>query len=142
MMMEDMNLNNAKAIIILKRKDGEKEKETFKIKQVKTKEGVEYEETLIEFSNGKQITQNHTQDCCEHVYADFEAIDDLAYDYEFTEPLLFEEVEGYGFRFGNEGKMVSVPCYDVQNGYYSSVLRILYDYETVIPHCELEHQID
>ena len=134
--MEDMNLNNAKAITIhIKRQEDQEETGKFKIKQIHGDEDYSW----IELTNGKQIRAQHSQDCCEHVYADFKAIDDLAYDYEFTEPLIFEAVEGYGFRFGNEGKMVSVPCYDYQNGYYSDRLTIEYDNETMIDNCELEH---
>ncbi len=99
-------------------------------------------EDRIKFDNDDIITFYHEQDCCEQVYADFEAIDDLAYDYDFTKPLIFEEVEEFGFRFGNEGMMVSVPCYDCQNGYYSAWLDIYYNGYKVIDGCELEHQIE
>lgn len=43
------------------------------------------------------------------------------------EHLKFEEVDGYGFRFGNGGdEMFFIPCYNVQNGYYSSDVDIYY----------------
>lgn len=90
-----------------------------------------YEAKII-FNNGKEITTHHCQDCCEMVYAKVEDIDDLAYTYEFEEPLIFEAVEEYGFRFGNIGKMVSVPCYDEQNGYYNGILDVYYDGEHVL----------
>ena len=98
-------------------------------------------EEMIEFDNEKRITYYHDQDCCERVYADFEAIDDVAYDYEFEEPLTFEQVENFGFRFGNTGKMVSVPCYNSQNGWYSDDLEISYGANVVITDCEKKDDI-
>lgn len=89
-------------------------------------------ENEIMFSNNKKITYDHIQDCCEHNYADFLSIDDTVLDYIFTEPLTFEEVEGYGFRFGNKDRMISVPCYSEQNGYYTTDLSIYYDIILVI----------
>lgn len=81
----------------------------------------------IYFDNNKAITYYHDQDCCEHNYADFEQIDDLALTTEFDEELKFEEIENSGFRFGNENKMFFIPCYSKQNGYYSSDIEIYYN---------------
>lgn len=92
----------------------------------------------IHFTNGKSITCDHEQDCCEANYADFKQVEDLALEYEFTEPLTFEEVEGYGFRFGNHEKMVSVPCYSEQNGYYDNTVDIYYDDKQVLNSCDAE----
>lgn len=79
------------------------------------------EENLIEFSDGTRITCDHDQDCCEWNYADCEQLDDLARGYDFnTTKLTFEAVDGCGFRFGDRPeRMFFVPCYSVQNGYYS-----------------------
>lgn len=93
-------------------------------------------EGRIRFSNGKSITFDHLQDCCEYNYADFKQVDDIAYEYEFTEPLIFETVEDYGFRFGNKGKMVSVPCYSEQNGFYDSTVDIYYEGRIVLRDCD------
>lgn len=91
-------------------------------------------EDSIEFDNGKEITFEHEQDCCEINYADFEQLDSLARDVDFSEPLVFESCD-YGFRFGNPPiNMFFVPCYSIQNGYYSSLLNIFYDDKIVI-HC-------
>ena len=91
-------------------------------------------ESSIEFDNGKDIRFEHDQDCCEINYADFEQLDSLARDVDFSEPLVFEECE-YGFRFGNPPiNMFFVPCYSIQNGYYSSLLDIWYGDKEVI-HC-------
>lgn len=87
---------------------------------------VRAEEEYLEFSDGSTITSHHDPDCCEYNYADFTQIDDLAREWEFEHPILFEESE-YGFRFGNKDKMVFVPCYSNQNGYYSYSVSIYYN---------------
>ena len=88
----------------------------------------EINEDYIRFEDGSMITFQHYQDCCEWNYADFEQLDDLARSAMFdTANLTFEAVEGSGFRFGNkDGRMYFVPCYSVQNGYYSSDIQIFY----------------
>lgn len=89
----------------------------------------EYE---IEFDNGKKIIFDHDQECCEINYADFEQLDSLARDVDFSEPLVFESCD-YGFRFGNPPvNMFFVPCYSIQNGYYSAELDIRYGGKEVI----------
>lgn len=40
-------------------------------------------EVDITFDNGNRIYFDHEQDCCEHNYADFKQIDDLAWEWEF-----------------------------------------------------------
>ena len=88
---------------------------------------VEVKERELKFSDGSRITSEHMSDICVYNYADFEAIDDLAKEWEFILPLTFERADGYGFRFGNPpDKMVFVPCYSCQNGYYSSPVDIYY----------------
>jgi hypothetical protein len=83
-------------------------------------------EVDITFDNGNRIYFDHDQDCCEHNYADFKQIDDLAWEWDFDENLKFESCPHSGFRFGNEGRMVFVPCYSSQNGYYSTWIDIYY----------------
>ena len=87
---------------------------------------IEITEVDITFDNGNRIWFDHKQDCCEHNYADFKQIDDLALEQEFDEDLKFESCPNSGFRFGNEGRMVFVPCYSSQNGYYSTWINIYY----------------
>lgn len=58
----------------------------------------------IIFDNGNFIEYYHEQDCCENNYADFKALENLAYDYDFNECLIFE-YNNYGFRFGDRGRM-------------------------------------
>lgn len=91
------------------------------------------DEVAVVFDNGNKITFFHSADCCEWNYADFPQIDDIARGWDFDENLDFEAVDGYGFRFGNlPNKMVFVPCYSDQNGYYSSDVDIYYKNEQVL----------
>ena len=94
----------------------------------------------IRFDNGKRITFDHVQDCCERNYAQFEylkeELDGAIFDMEFQEPLVFEHLK-YGFNFGNHGKMFFIPCYSAQNGYYSRGVDIYFDDELVLD-CEGE----
>lgn len=86
----------------------------------------------ILFDNGSKITYYHERDCCECNYADFEQLQDTGIEYEdFSEPLRFEEVK-HGFRFGNPGQMYFVPCYSMQNGYYSTDVGIYYNDNQVL----------
>ena len=88
---------------------------------------VHIEEELLKFSDGSDIRLHHYPDCCEYNYADFSQIDDLAKEWEFEHPLTFEASK-YGFRFGNPpDRMVFVPCYTEQNGYYSYDVDIYYN---------------
>ena len=89
-------------------------------------------EDEILFDNGKAISYDHDQQCCEYNYADFKQLDDLARDYDFDENLMFEDVANCGFRFGDKHQMFFVPCYSEQNGYYSSDVDIYYDGHKVL----------
>lgn len=87
----------------------------------------------ILFTDGTEITYDHYQNCCEINYADFEQIDNIAMDTIFeTDNLMFQPVDGYGFRFGNENKMFFVPCYSKQNGYYSDEVAIYVNGKAVL----------
>jgi hypothetical protein len=88
----------------------------------------------ITFSNGKKITFDHMRHCCEYNYADFEQIDDAGRNAVYYEnELVFEAVEGAGFRFGNRGGIMTfIPCYSVQNGYYTKEIDIFYGGRTVL----------
>lgn len=93
---------------------------------------------IIEFDNGNVLTDHHQQDCCEHVYADFENLQVLtkigsnsmsSEDLEFDENLFanIELMEGVGFKIKDKnGIELFVSCYDFQNGYYSSDLELVY----------------
>lgn len=85
----------------------------------------------ITFDNGNYITYDHEQDCCEWNYANFHYLQDEAgvMSYDFPEELMFEVVNGSGFRFGSAYRKFFVPCYSDQNGYYSSDIDIYYKTE-------------
>ena len=98
---------------------------------------VHTEEELLKFSDGSEILSEHDADCCEYNYADFPQIDDIAKEWEFKHPIIFERCE-YGFRFGNKNKMVFVPCYSDQNGYYSYDVDIYYNGDLVLESVDCE----
>ncbi len=79
------------------------------------------EEGGILFDDGTKIEDHHEQDCCENVYADFEALKDSGIMDEEIEKIEIEGVEDSGFRLNKH----FVPCYDRQNGYYSSSLSLI-----------------
>lgn len=87
---------------------------------------IEVQDNLLKFDDGTIITCDHEQDCCEYNYAKFDDIDSLCRKTDFdTKNLTFEKIDGSGFRFGNLPlKMFFVPCYSMQNGYYSDWLDV------------------
>lgn len=85
----------------------------------------------IRFDDGTFMSFNHCSECCEHNYADFQQLDDLARGYTFKGKLLFESCEG-GFRFGDSRRMFFVPCYSEQNGYYTREVDILVNGKMVL----------
>lgn len=82
-------------------------------------------EDFIFFDNGNKIEYNYYPTCYEENYADFKQLEDAAYSYDFDENLLFERCD-YGFRFGDKKRMFFIPCYSVQNGYYSNDIDLFY----------------
>lgn len=77
----------------------------------------------ILFSDGSILVALHEQECCEHTYADFCQLEDEAKTHRFLRPILIETCKG-GFRFGDTRRKFFVPCYSVQNGYYSNRLEV------------------
>lgn len=93
---------------------------------------VEVNEDHILFDNGSEITFNYIRECYEDNYADFNQIDTIARATNFNENLDFRECD-FGFRFGNyPERMFFVPCYSVQNGYYSSEIDIYFNDQRVL----------
>ena len=94
----------------------------------------EVTEEKIVFDNGNTITFDHDPDCCERNYADFSILtpDNIYYNHDFDENLEFESVEGMGFKFGSNGHWIFIPCYSVQNGYYSEDIDIYYNGQHVL----------
>ena len=80
----------------------------------------------IEFDDGIKVEDYHSQDCCESVWADWDALSD--YDligFEIDDLLnSIEIVPDGGFRIAKH----FVPCYNQQNGYYSSSLELRITY--------------
>lgn len=100
---------------------------------------VEITEDHIKFNDNSTIYYTYVQDCCEYNYADFMQLQDTGIEQEtFTLPLIFEKVEGQGFRFGNKGKMYFVPCYSEQDGWYNDTVDIVYNGQVVIDNLEAE----
>jgi hypothetical protein len=99
---------------------------------------IKYEENLIEFDNGCIIEFEHVDECCEHVYADCEYLSNYNIlphtgetikigDIDFPEDIENNiiKVEGEGVKLkAKDGSVWFIPCYDEQNGYYSSDLSI------------------
>lgn len=97
------------------------------------------EEDKIVFDNGNTLEQYHSQDCCEHVYADFNVLDNYNLstvtgktidirDIDFEERIenLIQPVQSAGFNMVSKiGEKFFVPCYNEQNGYYSSDLELI-----------------
>jgi hypothetical protein len=79
----------------------------------------------ITLNDGTYIEDSHEQDCCEHVYADWNELKTQTGALEMLEALTLEKVDitpcEYGFRMNG----FFVPCYNEQNGYYSNDLSIL-----------------
>lgn len=100
----------------------------------------------ITFDNGNYITYDHEQNCCERNYADFSCLQDEAgiMSYDFPEDLDFEIIDGFGFRFGGIYRKFFIPCYSVQNGWYSSDIDIYYHSsdDTILYHAGLYCQED
>lgn len=81
------------------------------------------------FENGEEVelSDHHSQDCCESVYADwkaFSAYKSQIVDHRYSE-IEVRGIDGEGVMFCFSDyplQKVFVPCYDIQNGYYSSDL--------------------
>ena len=92
----------------------------------------------IKFDNGEELSYYHDQECCEDVYADFKGMQVMgvqpenfvyAYELDFFENVLdsIVPIDGLGFYLvSKQGICILVPCYNDQNGYYSSDLTLCY----------------
>lgn len=92
----------------------------------------------ILFDNGNRLVSYHDQDCCEEVYADFSVLEEYnvstktgrkiwikEIDFEENLRTLIEGVKGVGFNMiSKKGEKFFVPCYNSQNGFYSSDLEL------------------
>ena len=81
----------------------------------------------ILFDNKMAITQQHEQDCCEAVYADFEQLNDTSIKNEtFNNGVNVVEHQLGFVIYSDSGNSYYVPCYNIQNGYYSDNLSITF----------------
>ena len=87
----------------------------------------------ILFDDGSIITCEQTDPgSYSYNYADFKHLDDTALDVDFPKELVFESVQGSGFRFGFGNTMFFIPCYSEQNGYYDDNVDVFYNGEIKI----------
>lgn len=72
------------------------------------------------------IESYHDQDCCESVYADFEVLKYHTKDIIGHSPdnLILKGVPEMGFLLCIAKEKIFIPCYNCQNGYYSSDLAL------------------
>lgn len=78
----------------------------------------------IEFENGMAIEYFHNRECCEENYLDFEQLEPIARGYIFELPIIIEACD-CGIRFGDRRLKFFVPCYSIQNGFYSRELDVV-----------------
>ena len=99
----------------------------------------EIKESEIIFDNGYIMSDYHEQDCCENVYADFKTlktynvstktgkeikINEIEFEEDIEKHL--EYIENMGFNIISKiGEKFFIPCYNSQNGYYSSDLELI-----------------
>lgn len=78
----------------------------------------------ILFDNGYLLVDHHSQDCCEHVYADWKHLQDEVgiMDEDFSSLKIQEKKTGV-IICGKQGYFL--PCYNEQNGYYSDRLDLV-----------------
>lgn len=79
---------------------------------------------------GITFSYKHVQDCCEHVYADFESM--LYHEKQLDGSYIginIYDCEGMGFIIGLNDEYVEhkvlINCYNEQNGYYSDDLNLI-----------------
>ena len=95
----------------------------------------EITEEKIVFDNGTEITYNHKRSCCERVYPDFKHLKEVdgevggsLFSNGVPEDIQVEVVKDVGFRFGGWQQWFFIPCYNVQNGFYSDNLELIITY--------------
>jgi hypothetical protein len=93
----------------------------------------DFESVIISYGNNKMtISTYHDQDCCERVYGDFNQVQNIISEVQGQkiENILIKGVNDMGFliifkKEYCESSKVFVPCYNSQNGYYSSSLSLI-----------------
>lgn len=88
---------------------------------------VEDESVTIKYGTDEiSIESYHDQDCCEHVYADFDGLKYHTKDIigKPARELILKGVSKMGFLLCIAKEKIFIPCYNYQNGYYSSNLSL------------------
>ena len=100
----------------------------------------EVNEEGIIFSNGAMLSHYHESDCCESVYADWKYLIGEEFPNNITH-IKIQIVPESGFRLilltsDSEGDYTPyqfyVPCYNIQNGYYSNALALTIGIQGVV----------
>ena len=79
-------------------------------------------ETYVEFRDGSKIEfYDSGQDCYSTNYADFTSLKDTGFEDNLYRMIIIETVE-----LGVKINGYFVPCYSMQNGYYSTQIDIIY----------------
>jgi hypothetical protein len=81
---------------------------------------IKIEENKLTFSDGSTIEDYHESDCCESVYADWKQLQDTDILAREFEDIKITGVKGSGIKLNG----YFIPCYNHQNGYYSSDLHL------------------
>lgn len=95
-----------------------------------------WDDEHIWFEDGTTITYEYVQDCYECNYADFSILDIFYQGEEFNGikietidelgfKLILLESEDWGFPHWTSKKIITIPCYSEQNGFYSTNLTIV-----------------
>lgn len=90
------------------------------------------DEDTITFDGDIMLYSDHEQDCCESHFLSFAdlTLDDFnGLKFDLSGENFFSRVEGYGIRLHPiNGQAISIPGYGHNNGYYSSNLTLVVNY--------------
>lgn len=85
----------------------------------------------ITFDTGHRLYSDHVSDCCESHWLcmnDLTVSDFEGMNFDLSRDDFFERVEDYGIRLlSTDGRVVPVPGYGNNNGYYSADLTLVID---------------
>ena len=116
---------------------------------------IDIKEDRVVINADKIVTvfYSHDQDCCENVFADLGVFKDYNKDIigKNIKDLVLKEVNGIGFlmnfyRDYDDSVKVFIPCYNYQNGYYSSDLKLVIniddDYKREYMSFDISHLVE
>lgn len=80
----------------------------------------------ILFSDGTMLVDDHAQDCCEHVYADWSSlIHEVGIMDDDFSSMMIQEKKNKGVILCGKNYTYFLPCYNEQNGYYNDNLDLI-----------------